>query len=42
MINLHEPNFDKKDLSYVKKCLESGWVSTSGDYIEKFEYVFFC
>ncbi len=38
MINLHEPNFDKKDLSYVTKCLESGWVSTSGDYIEKFEY----
>ena len=38
MINLHEPNFDKKDLSYLTKCLESGWVSTSGDYIEKFEY----
>ena len=37
MINIHEPNISKKDLGYVKKCLESGWVSTSGIYIEKFE-----
>ena len=37
MIPLNEPTFDKKDIDIVKKCFSSGWVSSAGKNIDKFE-----
>jgi perosamine synthetase len=34
---LHEPTFAGNEWDYVKDCLDSGWVSTVGTYVEKFE-----
>ena len=34
---IHEPTFDEKSFSDCKKCLDSSYVSTQGNYIEKFE-----
>ena len=37
-ILLHEPYFkDNKALDYVKDCIDKNWVSTSGDWVTKFE-----
>ncbi len=37
-IYLHEPFFkDTKAYEYVKDCLDSGWVSSSGDWVNRFE-----
>jgi len=37
-IYLHEPDFtDSNALKYVNSCIESGWVSTVGSFVEKFE-----
>ena len=36
-IGLHEPNFNKKDISNVKNCISSTYVSTNGKYIKEFE-----
>tara|TARA_B110000014_G_scaffold263908_1_gene262357 strand:+ start:3295 stop:4452 length:1158 start_codon:yes stop_codon:yes gene_type:complete len=35
--NLHEPILEKKDFISLKKCFESGWISSGGPYEEKFE-----
>ncbi len=35
--NLHEPIFDKKDFTSLKKCFETGWISSGGNFEEKFE-----
>ncbi len=37
VINLHEPHFKGNELKYLKECIKSTWVSTSGKYINKFE-----
>jgi perosamine synthetase len=37
LIPLHEPWFRGKEWSYVKDCLDTGWVSTVGAYVERFE-----
>ena len=37
MIFLHEPKFSFKETKYVKECLKTGWVSTSGKFVSKFE-----
>lgn len=37
MIPLAEPNICGNELEYVKDCLESGWLSDSGGYINKLE-----
>lgn len=37
MIPLFEPFIDPSDWDYVKKCLESGWVSSAGPDITEFE-----
>ena len=37
-IGLHEPKFTSKEIKYVKEAISSTWVSTSGNYIDKFEY----
>lgn len=36
-IALHEPFFNGNEWTYVKKCLDSGWVSSSGEYVSLFE-----
>jgi len=34
---LHEPTFAGNEWAYVKECLDSGWVSTAGKYVGRFE-----
>lgn len=36
-IQLHEPHLGEREWEYVKKCLDSGWVSYLGQYVEQFE-----
>lgn len=36
-IALHEPEFSGNEWSYVKECLDSGWVSSVGKYVDSFE-----
>lgn len=36
-IALHEPNFSIREIEYVENCIKSGWVSSNGEYIDKFE-----
>ncbi len=37
MIALHEPEFKGREKEYVADCIETGWVSSLGDYIVRFE-----
>jgi len=37
IIALHEPMFNGNEWIYVKECLDSGWVSSAGPYVEGFE-----
>jgi len=37
LISISEPNISKKEVSYVLKAVKSGWVSSLGYYVEKFE-----
>lgn len=34
---LHEPCLTGNEWDYVKNCLDSGWVSSAGKYVDKFE-----
>jgi perosamine synthetase len=34
---LHEPSLEGNEWTYVKRCLDSGWVSSAGRYVEEFE-----
>lgn len=34
---LHEPQFERQELNYVKDCIETGMVSSVGAYVNKFE-----
>lgn len=34
---LHEPCFDGNEWKYVKECLDTGWVSSVGKYVDRFE-----
>jgi len=36
-ISLHEPQFSGNEWNYVKECLDTGWVSSVGKYVDKFE-----
>ena len=36
-IALHEPLFAGHEWEYVKECLDTGWVSTAGAYVDRFE-----
>jgi perosamine synthetase len=36
-IPLHEPCFLGNEWAYVKECLDTGWVSSIGKYVDKFE-----
>ena len=37
MISLHEPWFVGNEKKYVKNCLDEGWVSSAGRYVDIFE-----
>jgi perosamine synthetase len=34
---LHEPEFRGNELAYLKECLDTGWVSTAGPFVTRFE-----
>lgn len=36
-IVLHEPTFQGHEWDYVKECLDTGWVSSVGSYVDRFE-----
>lgn len=36
-IALHEPEFRGREWEYVKECLDTGWVSSVGSYVDRFE-----
>lgn len=36
-IPLHEPAFKGREWDYVKECLDTGWVSSVGQYVDRFE-----
>ncbi|MHA7774503.1 LegC family aminotransferase [Roseibium sp. M-1] len=36
-VPLHAPHFGGKEWSYVKECLDTGWVSSVGSYVDLFE-----
>ena len=37
MIPLSIPNISGNELKYVKDCIETGWISSAGEYVNKFE-----
>ncbi|WP_051392415.1 LegC family aminotransferase [Kurthia huakuii] len=36
-VPLHEPTFNEKELEYVTDCVKTGWVSSVGAYVTRFE-----
>lgn len=36
-VPLHEPVFSGKEREYVTDCIETGWVSSVGSYVDRFE-----
>jgi perosamine synthetase len=34
---LHEPEFAGREWEYVKDCIDTGWVSSAGAYVDRFE-----
>jgi perosamine synthetase len=36
-IPLHEPCFAGREWDYVKECLDTGWVSSAGSFVDRFE-----
>ena len=36
-ISLHEPEFSGNEWAYVKECIDTGWVSSVGKYVDEFE-----
>jgi perosamine synthetase len=36
-IALHEPSFSGNEWKYLKECLDTGWVSSVGKFVDKFE-----
>lgn len=37
VVALHEPLFEGNEWQYLKDCLDSGWVSSVGQYVTRFE-----
>src|SRR5262245_20159386 len=37
MVALHEPEFAGHEWQYVKDCIDTGWVSSVGGYVDRFE-----
>jgi perosamine synthetase len=38
-VPLHEPEFAGREWDFLKECLDSGWVSSSGPFVDGFERV---
>ncbi len=38
MIPLSVPNLNGNEWKYVKQCLDDGWISSVGDFVDKFEH----
>ena len=36
-ISLHEPCFSGNEWTYVKECIDTGWVSSVGKFVDRFE-----
>lgn len=36
-VPLHEPRFEGREKEYLQRCIESGWVSSGGPFVEEFE-----
>lgn len=36
-VALHEPTFNEKEIEYVTDCIKTGWVSSVGSYVTRFE-----
>jgi len=36
-VSLHEPRFSGNEWAYVKECIDTGWVSSVGKYVDRFE-----
>lgn len=36
-VSLHEPRFVGNEWNYVKECLDTGWVSSVGKFVDRFE-----
>lgn len=36
-VALHEPRFAGNEWAYLKECLDTGWVSSVGKYVDRFE-----
>lgn len=36
-ISLHEPEFSGNEWAYLKECIDTGWVSSVGKYVDEFE-----
>src|SRR4051812_38972812 len=34
---LHEPSFEGNEWAFVKECLDTGWVSSVGKFVDRFE-----
>lgn len=40
MIPVYEPSLDGNERKYLNDCIDSGWVSSEGKYIDRFETEF--
>lgn len=36
-VSLHEPSFAGNEWAYVKECIDTGWVSSVGKFVDQFE-----
>ena len=35
-----EPSLSGREMEYVQNCIQSNWISSQGNYVTRFEYVF--
>jgi perosamine synthetase len=40
MIPVNEPTIGEQEMAYVRECLETGWISSAGRFIDRFETEF--
>lgn len=40
MLNVSKPNIGNQEKKYVAECMKSGWISSAGDFIPRFEDLF--
>ena len=36
-ISLHSPRFNGNEIKYIKECIKTGWLSSSGKFVKLFE-----